>query len=496
MFYLSGGIHLLSGMDVLWSMIVVIPFVASFSVLLIFILAKILFKSDGAAIIAGAFTAVAMPHVFATSHPMPGSLGDVLLIFTILLLLASFKNKKFILLLIPTAFALTITHHLSSYFLFIMVFGGLFVEEILKKEDKGDTRFAWAFLIFILTVMILYWMLLAQPFAERVVGNAFGFPYQAVLLVGYIAIFLAYFIIKLRKRFDWRFEPKFPDPWRQVIKYLLLLSVLSMVLALVAFTTLLGTGIQLEPAILLMFSPFLILTAFGSVGPGYLRFYKNGMALYGWIIALLLSSLIGLMASSRVLLPYRHTQYLIVPLALLIGIGLVMMYNMVDSKKRTKKLLAIGLVAVLLALCALSAYPPKELIGGFQEGTSEADMQAVAWAKSSLNEDATVASDHRMSSIIFGFGGLNATWDEAYSTLHADNYNGCRSELENISTPSGEKPIDYILLDDDIKSGAALLQWENAEPMSSEAQEKFEKWPFVKLYESNGVEVYGIVKQG
>jgi hypothetical protein len=30
--------------------------------------------------------------------------------------------------------------------------------------------------------------------------------------------------------------------------------------------------------------------------------------------------------------------------------------------------------------------------------------------------------------------------------------------------------------------------------MSQEAQDKFEKYPFIKLYEANGVEVYGMVK--
>jgi hypothetical protein len=94
--------------------------------------------------------------------------------------------------------------------------------------------------------------------------------------------------------------------------------------------------------------------------------------------------------------------------------------------------------------------------------------------------------------MLFGFAGLNATWDSARKTLHSDTYKDCRDEIENMDTPSGDKPIDYVLLDEDIKEGAALLQWENAEPMSLEAQKKFEKGPFIKLYEANGVEVYGL----
>jgi hypothetical protein len=149
---------------------------------------------------------------------------------------------------------------------------------------------------------------------------------------------------------------------------------------------------------------------------------------------------------------------------------------------------------MLIAISALSAYPPKDIMGGFSEGTSEADIQGVLWARDSLEPGATVASDHRMSSMIFGFGGFNATWDEADGTLHGESYGEFRDELESIDIPSGNKQINYVFLDDDIKEGAALLQWENAEPMSMKARDKFHNWPFVKLYEANGVEVFGLVE--
>lgn len=494
MYYLSGAVHFLSDMDILYSMIVMIPLFAAFSVLIVFFMARHLFKSNGAGLLAGAFVAVVMPHVFATSHPMPGSLGDVLLLFSILLLLLSHKSNKFIPLLILSALALTITHHLSSYFLFISVFGGLVLREMLRHEDKKDTKIYWAFLIFFLTILIMYWTIIATPFANRIVSSAFDLPSWAVFCLGYVAILLAYVLIKLRRRIKWKYEPRYPKPSAQFGKYLALLLALFLVLVIVVVWSIPGTNIQLKPQIVLMFSPFIVLGALGSTGPGYSRFFKNGMIIYGWIGAILLSILIGIATSNHVLLPYRHPQYLIAPLALWIGIGVVMLFKVINHKKSLKKVVVATLIMSLLGLTALSAYPPKEIMGGFQEGTSEADMQAVFWARENLTKGATVASDHRMSSMLFGFAGLNATWDEADKILHAPSYEECKDELESIRTPSGEKSIDYILLDDDIKEGAALLQWENAKPMSKEAQEKFEMWPFVKLYEANGVEIYGIVE--
>ena len=158
MFHLSGSISLVSGINNLNSMIFFIPIASAFSVLLIFILAKMLFKNNEAGIIAGAFIAVTMPHVLATSHPMPGSLGDLFLILSLLLFIGSFQNKKFLPLLVLSSMALIFTHHLSSYFFFIMGLGGLFVAEILRKESHNNAKYLWAFLFFFLSILIVFWL--------------------------------------------------------------------------------------------------------------------------------------------------------------------------------------------------------------------------------------------------------------------------------------------------------------------------------------------------
>ncbi|UCE36860.1 MAG: hypothetical protein JSW00_15340 [Thermoplasmata archaeon] len=493
MFYFTGAAHFLTGLDLLFAMIVIIPVVASISVFIVFIISRMLFKNDGAALLASGFLAVAMPHVFATSHPMPGSLGDMLLLSSLLFLLASLRNNKFIPLLILSTIALIITHHLSSYFLFIMIFGGFFLVGMLGCQEKKQLRLYWAFLVFFFTVLVLYWMILASRFAEGVVSSAFDVPFWVLFIVGYVVLFLVYVLIVLRRRISWSFKSKFPEPRKQIVLYIILLGILFFVLGYMALVKVPGTNINLTPETALLFSPLIIILAFTSAGAGYLKIYKNGVSVYGWIVALVISLLVAIVTSNRVLFTYRHPQYFMAPLALAIGIGVAMMIYLYWGERRQNKALAVGLVVVLLGLTSLSAYPPRGVMGGFQEGTSEEDMQAVAWAKYSLEDGATVATDHRMSSMVFGFAGQNATWDAAIDTLHGSSYEECKDEIDNISTPSGEKHIDYVILDDDIKDGVALLQWENAEPMRTQAWEKFEKWPFVKLYEANGVEVYGVV---
>ncbi len=491
---LSGSVHLLTGMDNIMALTVIIPAASALSVLVVFVIARLLFRNDAAGLLAGGFTAVAMPHVFAASHPMPGALGDVLFLSCLLLLLASYKNRKFIPLLILTVLALTITHHLSSYFLLIAVFGGVFFEEFFRGEERKDARISWAFLVFLLTVLLLYWTLYAVPFGEKVVSMAFDLPSWMLFVFGYLAIFLAYILVKLRRRLSWSYQPNYPKTRAQLVKYLVLLAVLFSTLLLMVIGGVPGTDVQLTPWVVLLFSPFLVLIGFISVGGGYADFHWKGIAIYGWIVAIALSLLVAVVTSNRVLLSFRHPQYVIAFLGLLIGIGVAMILKTLDhDKKPLKKMVSVGIVIAFLGLTSLSAYPPQEVFGGFQEGTSEEDMQAVLWAKASLHEGATIASDHRMSSMLFGFAEVNATWGAAEKTMHAASYEECRDELENVTTPSGKKPIDYILLDDDIKKGVMLVAWENAQPMSLDAQKKFELYPFVKLYEANGVEVYGVV---
>jgi hypothetical protein len=495
LFYLSGASHFLTGMDVLWSLTVIIPIAASLSVFVVFLISRMLFKNDAAGLLASAFVAVAMPSVFATSHPMPGSLGDLLLFSSVLFLIASLKNNKFIPLLVLSALALTITHHLSSYFLFTMIFGGLFVAGIIGNKDKREIKLSWAFLLLFLSMLALFWVIGAKPFSERVISMAFDLPFWIVLSLGFIVLFVVYFLIWIRRRISWCYKPKFPKSYRTIVLFIVLLCIIFFVLGFLVLVKVPGTEVQLTPETVLLFTPLVVLLAFTSVGAGYIKMYKHGMVVFGWIFALLASLFLAIFTSNRVLLTYRHPQYFMLPLALAVGLGIVMLIDSITNDQRNfKKGLSVGLVIVLLGLTSLSAYPPTEVMGGFQEGTSEAEMQGVAWAKNSLEEGATVATDHRMSSMLFGFGGLNATWDEAYKTLHAPSYEECEDEIESISIPSGEKSINYILLDDEIKEGVALLQWENAKAMSQKAQDKFEKYPFIKLYEANGVEVYGMVR--
>jgi hypothetical protein len=512
MYYICASVHFLTGIDPLVSLMVIIPLLASLSVLITFYITKILFKSDVFGLIASGFIAVAMPHVFPTSHPMPGSIGDLFFITCLLLFILSLRAKKFALLLVMTSIALLITHHLSLYFLFIFLIGALLFQGSTREMKRKSIYFSMFYLFFLYTSMLIYWFVVAEPFGRRVIGSALPISSLLVAILGYISLIVLFIILIGRERIKWRFQPRYPRGNVQVVKYLLLLFVLLIFIISLMFSSLPGTDIQVGEMVVILFLPFLILCAFGSVGPGYLRFYKGALAVYGWVLAGLLSAVVGIITSTRELLPYRHTQYLMLPLAILIGVGAGMLIDLLpkrgesrstgsvdknseekenSTKSRNIKRVAASIIIIaLICMMTFSAYPSKEAMSGFQEGTTEEDMRSIHWLRNSVPEESTIATDHRMSSMVFGFAELNATWDSAYDTLHSPTFEGARAELEGLETPSGMKRIDYVLLTDDIKSGAALLQWEEAEPMSPDAQNKFENSPFIRIYGSEKAEIY------
>jgi hypothetical protein len=109
---------------------------------------------------------------------------------------------------------------------------------------------------------------------------------------------------------------------------------------------------------------------------------------------------------------------------------------------------------------------------------------------SGLYVDGLVASDHMASTTLFGFGGINGTWDTAQETLLADSFEEARDEMEEVDTPSGKKRVDYVAFDRDMENGVMLYPWNPAPIPSTEAVDKFSDSPYMKLYDNGYSRLY------
>ena len=101
-------------------------------------------------------------------------------------------------------------------------------------------------------------------------------------------------------------------------------------------------------------------------------------------------------------------------------------------------------------------------------------------------------TDHRASTLAFGFGGVDATGHPTRTPPLAGTFVEARSGLIGIPSPSGVRNGSYVWVDGDIERGVQLYPWDPAVPMSPEAIAKFDDAPFVKVFDNAYARVYWI----
>lgn len=245
----------------------------------------------------------------------------------------------------------------------------------------------------------------------------------------------------------------------------------------------------------------------------------GGHVVVAWLVALLISLAIASALKSGVLVPYRHVPYIVEASAVLVGIGTMHLIALwkprghfeqehpdrkVRRRRRTIAYLPF-VAAVLIAIMALAAtaYPPKAVMGNFQEGTTGSEVGATIWLRGGLPRPGAapgdlssgcVVTDHRLSSISFGIGGLMATWDKGGPVLHGGRDDATRAALEAMETPHGTRPVTAVVLSDDLRTGAALSQVDTPRPVEGEAWDKFFGPPFIRIYDDGDLRVFYVVR--
>ncbi|MCH2440446.1 MAG: hypothetical protein MK220_03860, partial [Candidatus Poseidoniia archaeon] len=218
-----------------------------------------------------------------------------------------------------------------------------------------------------------------------------------------------------------------------------------------------------------------------AAAPGLVLAQRGGWLLYGWALPIVGFAAVGGLTESHLLIAYRHAPYLMAPLALMAGTGFVALLRMQACPRRPR--FAAGLAAILLC-GALTAYPPAAVMGGFQEGTTEAELGCVLWTQQ-VEPGALVVSDHRLSSLAFGLGERNASWENGADVITATGV------VRKVATPAaGTQPVGYVLLSDEMRRGVTLLQWEPAQPLSEEAAAKFGSATYPAVYDSGRCQLY------
>jgi hypothetical protein len=477
------------GLPLIDSLSYSVPVVSSLSVIILYLIAMEIFRDRRVAILSSFSLAVVVAHAFITSHSMPGSLADPLMLGCILLLLKSYDDRRYLPFLYITTVALIVTHHLSSYFLMISLLIGIATREIIQPKWSKKLAIDAPYVLFLISATLLFWFVFTN-FPQHVLSTvAEGVPPYTYIFLAYFGILALSMLVYLLKGRIFR-KLSYPSSVELLRRYLVVVIMLLAVLAFITLTSVPGTNIKVSMSSILWFLPALLLLVFFITGTKIVHFYENGNFVYGWVVAVALSLLLGAATQSHTLIPYRHAQYIAPPLILLSSIGIVKLHDLLSVRK--KRGLTIFICA-LLVLTAATAYPPPEAMGGFDEGITRKDLEAAIWMNENLPKGVTVATDHRLSSTIFGFAKLMCTWDSAYEILHADRTEDALPQLRSCDTPVGKRRIDYVVIDRImLDKGVALLQWENAQPMSKDAFNKFLDAPFEMVYDNGEVWVFRV----
>ena len=480
----------LGGLDLSTVLNLLVPVLGSLAVLPIFLISLEIVRDERAALFVAAFVAGVMPHVYPTSHTAPATVGDLLAFTTLLLFLRLRTDSRAGAPLVLATSALILTHHLSTYFLILMVLGDIVLRGLLRPFvwDAG-TRRRTAYAGFLLAATFTYWFGYATPFRSNILTDVNVQPWWILFVAFGGLLLLLGLVIVARRRVAWRYRPRYPSLRYSLIMFGLALAFVVGLTTVTILGAVPGTSVALPPIILVDFAPLLVLLAFSSAGRKFFDFVRNGTATSAWFLALSASALAGSVVATRVLIPYRHIEYLIVPVAILAGVGFFRLLDLA-SPSQLRRTMAVVAGCALLAGNFAFAIPPPSFVAGWNEGTAPAAMDGVYWARGHL--DGLVAADHMASTNLFGFGAVNATWDTSVAPFFATTFADARPGLVDVGSPSGVRNVTYVWLDVVMTQGVELRVWQPAVPMSPAAIAKFSASPFVKVYDDGFAQVYWI----
>jgi hypothetical protein len=476
---LTGTIALVSDVDYYTSLTWFIPLVSGLAIPMLFIIGKELVGFTPA-LFGSAFYGVTFGVVYANSHPMPGGLAETLGFVLILNWIKILKDGE-ILVINPlkrsgwsnmmkfSFIALLLTHHFTLLLLMAAMLGILIIE-IAAGNKKIATEGIMAVGLMSLPISV-YWLIYAKSFRKMLDDSAFDFlpetiPTTIVLTLIPIASLLILWFIKDKLHLPLWTENITHDSYLK--RTIAAFVGVFVVILLVLWQGVPGTDIPVDLEATPYLSVNLAIMSLACV-PSFVISKKNGWLLWGWLLPILGLATIGAITGSHLLIAYRHAPYLLAPVALMIGISF--QYFIIGFETQKRKYIT-ALFTILLLGCAWGAYPPPSVMGGFQEGTGQEEIDAVLWFNFA-EEDSLVASDHRLSSLTFGLTGTNATWENGATVINGNTEEAIQAGKDLPTPQAGRKDVTYVLLSEEMQKGVALLQWDPAEELTGEAKTKF-----------------------
>lgn len=459
MFILGGSVHF-SGVHLFEAVQLPTLIVSTMVPILVFLMAHQLTRDARISLLSAIFLTVLAPFVYNFSQPKPETLGFFLMLLILLLLLKTAEHgSRSLLLLVPASIALVVTHHFSSYFLILFVLGGLFMSVTLRRSISRADVLRIGYFLFFTTAAFMYWFFAAPVFREERLTDALGLPSYAILLVPYMAVLSLAVIRRIRERTGLR--PRIALHNEDMSRFLLM----SFLLMLIIFAFILnlyfhpipGRDIELG-ALGFYYLPVAFLGMFTLAASKMIWAYRDGLHLLGWMSFAILSFFAGVFTGSSSLLPMRQMAFLMLPGALLFGIGLIRFNYLANPFKDKRRTAVISVVVILLLAWNLPLiYPTQDMAQGYIEGTEGDEIEGCFWARTNL--EGKLAAEHRLSAAAFAVGYMNLTWVDGDAIYFSDHPHEALAEAR-------EMGVRYIIWDHKTIKGVTTTDGAHPHPFN------------------------------
>ena len=515
LYAITGAAHWITGIDVLTLLPKIAPIFGGLSVFIFYFVVRELTGKKKIALLSTLFLAVLPFHVYQTSHAAPLTMGHFFMMLSLYLFIKYRQHIRHAIPLLISTILLIMSHHLTTYFYFISLIFIVFIENAGKREWTPSIRRDCAYILVTSGLVFFYWAQVAKPVYDSFMRSGFtigGIYIDAshTVVLFYMLFFSMFGVVWLKRRLNLFVVKEKPTVKSSLIKFSLMVLICLTAMIVFSVIKMPWTNFSFTPLSIVYSIPLILILGFSMIGIQYMRFIENGGFIKGWVLALIVSFIYGLITNSGVILPHRHLEYIMAPISVLCTYGLTGIFSTINHRRFSKwhekllylpkpffslskkprllqkrQLIYMIVIVVLVTTNAVSVYPSHVALNASYEAITNEDLSAIDWINENLNKNTSIiASDHRLARMVEAEG-FNTTLDDAYVIWAAENLSDYSHELQGIGKNYSGR-ITHVVIDDIMRDKVVHVGFGNIVYMTNEttqtAYEKFLQHPFGLIY--------------
>jgi len=482
-YVLAGVVARLTGIDALETVELIMPFLTSLLVFPVAGIAEYLTGKKSIALLSSAFYAASILIAGHTSIIASDTMGEILLIFAVYFFIRKEKSLFYLALALLSSLALIPTYHLGTVMWLLFLYAVMLYS--LYRQEVHNALIALLLILLESALSLLYWIYYARAFfSVFVVGNT-HLPVPVAVSAPLLFPVILFLLLKGRELSVNTSGMHLLPPS----------SMLYFSAVLIAFLSAAYVALEGIPSIPVYPSPFVLFvipTVIWSIVAIFALFNADMVPTSGYmrVTVLLLCALIvvGFITGLAYLVPLRVIEYLSLFLLPFAGAGI---FGLSRSTGMARAM-AVFMVAALIVSSGFSLYFSAAVTPASKIGATPAqDINAANWMLWNANRSYAVVSDHRLSSIAFGFGGMNATWEKGgYPVFTTTSITLLERMLLNVSTPAGAEAGGYIFIDKYMLQAANFYPNMPAVPVPAGFVSDMENSSFICVYSNGFATIY------